>query len=86
MDVTPKSGETSPKGREENNPQHVTENRGEIPPKEPDEVTDLMTMEEGVRAQTPDKKTYSKEGEWTTRGRKFAERITTDGYSTALCR
>ena len=58
-DVTPKSGEISPKRREENNPQHVTENRGEIPPKEPDEVTDLMAMEEGARAQTPDKNTYS---------------------------
>ena len=58
-DVTPKSGEISPKRREENNPQHVTENRGKIPPKEPNEVTDLMAMEEGVRAQTPDKNTYS---------------------------
>ena len=58
-DVTPKSGEISPKRREENNPQHVTENRGEISPKEPDEVTDLMAMEEGARAQTPDKNTYS---------------------------
>ena len=55
MDVTPKSGETSPKRREENNPQHETE----ILPKEPDEVTDLMAMEEGARAQTPDKNTYS---------------------------
>ena len=58
-DVTPKSGEISPKRREENNPQHVTENRGEISPKEPDEVTDLMAMEEEARAQTPDKNTYS---------------------------
>ena len=59
MDVAPKSGEISPKRREENNPQHVTENRGEISPKEPDEVTDLMAMEEGARAQTPDKNTCS---------------------------
>ena len=59
MNVTPKSGKISPKRREENNPQHVTENRGKIPPKEPDEVIDLMAMEEGVRAQTPDKNTYS---------------------------
>ena len=58
-DVTPKSGEISPKRREENNPQHVTENRGKILPKEPNEVTDLMAMEEGARAQTPDKNTYS---------------------------
>ena len=57
--VTPKSGKISPKRREENNPQHVTENRGEIPPKEPNEVTDMMAMEEGARAQTPDKNTYS---------------------------
>ena len=53
--VTP---EISPKRREENNPQQVTENRSEIPPKEPDEVTDLLAMEEGARAQTPDKNTY----------------------------
>ena len=51
--------EISPKRTEEDNPQHVTENMSEIPPKEPDEVTDLMAMEEGVRAQTPDKNTYS---------------------------
>ena len=55
----PKLGEILPKRRIENNPQHVTENRGEIPPKEPDEVTDLMAMEGGVRAQTPDKTTHS---------------------------
>ena len=59
MNVTPKSGEISPKRREDNNQQQVTENRSEIPPKEPDEVTDLMPMEEGARAQTPDKNTYS---------------------------
>ena len=57
--VTPKSGEILPKRREENNPQQVTENRSEIPPKEPDEVTDLMAMEEGARGQTPNKNTYS---------------------------
>ena len=57
--ITPKSGKISPKRREENNPQQVTENRSEIPPKEPNEVTDLMAMEEGARAQTPDKNTYS---------------------------
>ena len=59
MNVVPKSDEISPKRREENNLQHVTENRGEILPKEPDEVTDLMAMEEGARAQTPAKNTYS---------------------------
>ena len=59
MNVTPKSGEISPKRREDNNPHQVTENRNEISPKEPDEVTDLMAMEEGVRAQTPNKNTYS---------------------------
>ena len=59
MNVMPKSDKILPKRREENNPQHVTENRDEIPPKEPNEVTDLMAMEEGARAQTPDKNTYS---------------------------
>ena len=58
--VTPKSGEISSKRREENNPQQATENRGEILPKEPDEVTDLMAMEEGAVAQTPNKNTRSK--------------------------
>ena len=57
--VMPKSGEILPKRREENNPQQVTENRSEILPKEPDEVTDLMAMEEGARGQTPNKNTYS---------------------------
>ena len=57
--VTPQSGEISPKRREDNNPQQVTENKSEILPKEPDEVTDLMAMEEGARAQTTDKNTYS---------------------------
>ena len=55
----PDQARSGQKRREENNPQHVTENRGEILPKEPYEVTDLMAMEEGARAQTPDKKTYS---------------------------
>ena len=31
----------------------MIEGRGEIPPKEPNEVTDLKAMEEGVSAQTP---------------------------------
>ena len=58
-DVMPKASKISPKRREENNPQHVTGNRGEISPKEPDEVTDLMAMEEGARAQIPDRSTHS---------------------------
>ena len=58
--VTPKSSEILPKRREENNPQQATENRGEISPKEPDEVTDLMAMEEGVVARTPNENTCSK--------------------------
>ena len=59
MNITPKSDEILPKRREENNPHYVTENRSEILPKEPDEVTDLKAMEEGARAQTPDMKRYS---------------------------
>ena len=39
MNVMPELGEISTKRTEENNPQQVTENRSEIPPKEPDEVT-----------------------------------------------
>ena len=34
-------------------------NMNEILPKEPNEVTDLVAMEEGARAQMPDKDTYS---------------------------
>ena len=60
MNVTPKSGEIFLKRREENNPQQATENRGEISPKEPDEVTDLMAMEEGAVARTPSENTRSK--------------------------
>ena len=41
---------------EGNPPDH---NANEILPKEHDEVTDLVAMEEGARAQTPDKDTYS---------------------------
>ena len=57
--VRPKLGKILPKQTDEDNPQYVTENTNEIPPKEPDEVTDLMAMEEGARAQTPNKNTYS---------------------------
>ena len=48
-----------PKRREEDNPHEVIEGRGEIPPKEPDKVTDLKAMEEGARAQTLDTRRYS---------------------------
>ena len=54
--TTPKSGEILPEPTGENIPQYVTENMSEVSQKEPDEVTDLMAMEEGARA---DKKTYS---------------------------
>ena len=57
--TTPKSGKISPERTGENSPQYVTENMREVSQKEPDEVTDLMAMEEGARALTPDKKTYS---------------------------
>ena len=60
VNITPKSGKISPEQTGENSPQYVTENMSQISQKEPDEVTDLMAMEEGVRAPTPDKKTYSK--------------------------
>ena len=57
--TTPKSGKISPERTGENSPQYVTENMSEVSQKEPEEVTDLMAMEEGARALTPDKKTYS---------------------------
>ena len=57
--TTPKSGEILPERTGENSPQYVTENMSKVSQKEPNEVTDLMAMEEGARALTPDKKTYS---------------------------
>ena len=36
----------------------------EVSQKEPDKVTDLMAMEEGARALTPDKRTYSNSKNW----------------------
>ena len=60
VNTTHKSGEILPERTSENSPQYVTENMSEISQKEPDEVTDLMAMEEGARTPTPDKKTYSK--------------------------
>ena len=59
MNTTPKSGEISPERTGENSPQYVTENISEVSQKEPDEVTDLLAMEEGARARTPNKKTRS---------------------------
>ena len=57
--VMPKSGQISPRRTDKDNPHYVTENMNEILPKEPNEVTELVAMEEGARAQTPDKNTYS---------------------------
>ena len=36
----------------------TTSNTNEILPKEPNEVTDLVLMEEGARVQIPNKETY----------------------------
>ena len=59
MNTTPKSGEISPERTGENSPQYVAENMSEVSQKEPNEVTDLLAMEERARALTPDKKTHS---------------------------
>ena len=53
--ITPKLGEILPNQREESDTTHTTSN--EIPPKELHEVTDLVAMEEGARAETPNKNT-----------------------------
>ena len=55
--TTPKLGEISPERTGEHSPHYVTENMSEVSQKEPDEVTDLLAMEEGARARTPDGKT-----------------------------
>ena len=57
--VTPKSGNISPEQTGENSPQYVTENMSEVSQKEPNEVTDLLAMEEGAWALTPDRETHS---------------------------
>ena len=56
----PKSGEISPERSGEHSPQYVTEDMSEGLQKEPDEVTDLLAMEKGARARTPDKTTLRK--------------------------
>ena len=55
--ITLKLGEILPNQTEENSIIHTTSNLNEIPPKEPHEVTDLVAMEEGARAETPNKNT-----------------------------
>ena len=62
MNTTPKLAEISPERTGENSPQYVTENMSEVSQKEPNKVTDLLAMEEGARARTPDKKTHSNSG------------------------
>ena len=55
--TTPKLGEILPERSGEHSPQYVTEDMSEGSQKGPDEVTDLLAMEEGVRARTPNKTT-----------------------------
>ena len=55
--TTPKSGEISPERSDEHSPQYVTEGMSEGSQKGPNEVTDLLAMEEGARARTPDNTT-----------------------------
>ena len=59
ISVTPKLGEMPPIQKDEGNLPHLKPNMNEILPKEPNEVTDLVVMEEGARAQMHDKGTYS---------------------------
>ena len=59
VSVTPKSSKILPIQTDEGNLPHLKPNTNEISPKEPNEVTDLVAMEEGARAQMPDKDTYS---------------------------
>ena len=58
--TTPKSGEISPECSGEHSPRHVAEDMSEGSQKGPDEVRDLLAMEEGARGQTPDKTTQRK--------------------------
>ena len=55
--TTPKSGKISPERSGEYSPRYVTEDMSEDSQKGTDEVTDLLAMEEGVRARTPDSTT-----------------------------
>ena len=59
VSVTPKSSEIPPIQTDEGNLPHLKPNTNEISPKEPNKVTDLVAMEEGARAQMPNKDTYS---------------------------
>ena len=59
VNVTPKSSEIPPIQTDEGNLPHLKPNTNEISPKEHNEVTDLVAMEEGARAQMPNKDTYS---------------------------
>ena len=58
MNTTPKSGEILPEHSGEHSPQYVTEDISEGSQKGPDEVTDLLAIEEGARARTPNKTTW----------------------------
>ena len=55
--ITPKSGGILPNQRQTSTIIHTLPDLNEIPPKEPQEVTDLVAMEEGERAETPTKST-----------------------------
>ena len=59
-DVTPKLGEISPGRIEESSPHGATERVDKILPREPNEVMDLVAMEEGAVARTPNENTHSK--------------------------
>ena len=59
VSVTPKASEIPPTQTDEGNPPQLKHNTNEILSKEHDEVTDLVVMEEGARAQMPNKDTYS---------------------------
>ena len=58
--VTPKSGEIPPRQTDEGNLPHLKLNMNEISPKEPNEVTDLVAMEEGARVQIHDENLQQK--------------------------
>ena len=53
VSVTPKASEIPPTQTDESNPPQLKHNTNEISSKEHDEVTDLVAMEEGARAQMP---------------------------------
>ena len=55
----PKSSEIPPIQTDEGSHPHLKPNTNEISPKEPNEVTDLVAMEEGARVQMHDNGTYS---------------------------